>query len=159
MADSDVEAFTVDIGDSGHHGHEDHAHESGVMRPVDQVRDMILQRVRSLVPIELHLQEAYGCVLASDVAAELDLPGFSSSAMDGFAVRASDITAAMVDEPVALRIVGRAPVGQPPGGTVGSGEAIRIATGAPVPAGADCIAPIEHCVVEGETVHVLKVFR
>ncbi|HEV8420422.1 MAG TPA: gephyrin-like molybdotransferase Glp [Actinomycetota bacterium] len=158
MADSDVEAFTVDIGGSAQHDHGNHAHESGPMRSVDEVRDMILQRVRTLAPIELHLQEAYGCVLASDVAAELDIPAFSSSAMDGFAVRASDVSAAMVDEPVTLRVVGRAPVGQPPGGTVGSGEAIRIATGAPVPAGADSIVPIEHCVVEGETVHVLKAF-
>jgi molybdopterin molybdotransferase len=159
MADQDIEDFTLDIGDSGHHAHEDHSHDTGAMRSVDEVRDMILQRVRTLVPIELHLQEAYGCVLASDVAAELDIPAFSSSAMDGFAVRASDVTPATVDEPVTLRVVGRAPVGQPPGGTVGSGEAIRIATGAPVPAGSDCIVPIEHCVVEGETVHVLKAFR
>jgi molybdopterin molybdotransferase len=159
MADQDIEDFTLDIGHSGHHAHEDHAHDTGAMRSVDEVRDMILQRVRTLAPIELHLQEAYGCVLASDVAAELDIPAFSSSAMDGFAVRASDVTAATVDEPVTLRVVGRAPVGQSPVGTVGSGEAIRIATGAPVPAGADCIIPIEHCVVEGETVHVLKALR
>ncbi|HEY3210258.1 MAG TPA: gephyrin-like molybdotransferase Glp [Actinomycetota bacterium] len=159
MADPGIEPFPDEIDQSEQRGHDDHGHESGAMRSVDEVRDMILQRVHTLVPIELHLQEAYGCVLASDVAAELDMPAFSSSAMDGFAVRASDVAAAVVDEPVTLRVVGRAPVGQPPGGTVGGGEAIRIATGAPVPAGSDCIVPIEHCVVEGETVHVLKAFR
>src|SRR5205823_6543413 len=105
-----------------------------------------------------HLQEAYGCVLASDVVAELDLPPFSSSGMDGFAVRAADIEAATADEPVALRIAGRAAVGQPPGATVGSGEAVRIATGAPVPAGADAILPVEHTLLQGETVFALRDF-
>src|SRR5919198_1535217 len=156
MADQDVDRYPEVMDAPGSHAHHGHDHDSGAMRSVDEVREAILQRVRTLTPIELHLQEAYGCVLASDVAAELDIPTFSSSAMDGFAVRASDVSGAVVDEPVTLRVVGRAPVGQPPGGTVGSGEAIRIATGAPVPGGSDCIVPIEHCVVEGETVHVLK---
>src|SRR5919197_816005 len=158
MADQDVDRYPEVMDAPGSHAHHGHDHDSGAMRSVDEVREAILQRVRTLTPIELHLQEAYGCVLASDVAAELDIPTFSSSAMDGFAVRASDVSGAVVDEPVTLRVVGRAPVGQPPSGTVGSGEAMRIATGAPVPGGSDCIVPIEHCVVEGETAHVLKAF-
>ena len=129
------------------------------MRSVDEVRATILRRVHTLAPIELHLSEASGCVLATDVIAELDIPTFSSSGMDGFAVRAADVAPAMPEKPVTLRIAGRAPVGGMPDATVGSGEAVRIATGAAIPAGADCIVPIEYCVVQGETVHVLRPFR
>jgi molybdopterin molybdotransferase len=128
------------------------------MRSVEEVRAGILESIRPLSPIELPLQEAFGCVLAHDVKAQLDLPPFTSSAMDGFAVRASDIGAASIDSPVSLRIAGRVRIGRPPEATVGGGEAVQIATGAPIPAGADCVVPVEHCVVEGETVHVLRSF-
>jgi molybdopterin molybdotransferase len=128
------------------------------MRSVLEVRASILDEIRTLAPIELHLQEAYGCVLAADVVAELDIPPFSSSAMDGYAVRSSDVRSTSADAPVALRLAGRAQVGRPPVATVGGGEAIRIATGAPVPAGADCVVPIEHCVAQGALVHVLRPF-
>src|SRR5438132_6054611 len=148
--------FSPELSESPGHGH---GHGSGPMRSVDEVRAAILETVSPLSPIELHLQEAFGCVLATDVAAELDIPAFSSSAMDGFAVRASDIRQASVDRPVTLRLVGRAPVGRPPEVTTGAGEAIRIATGAPVPAGADCIVPIEDAVVEGQSVQVMRPFE
>jgi molybdopterin molybdotransferase len=78
--------------------------------------------------------------------------------MDGFAVRASDVEGATGNDPVTLKIVGRAPVGRHPEATVGAGEAVQIATGAPVPAGADAIVPIEHAVKQGENVHVLRSF-
>jgi molybdopterin molybdotransferase len=76
--------------------------------------------------------------------------------MDGFAVRASDVAAATPDRPASLRIVGRALIGQPPEATVGGGEAVRIATGSPIPAGADCVVPIEQCVLEAEQVLILQ---
>jgi molybdopterin molybdotransferase len=135
-----------------------HAHANGDLRPVDEARERLLERIKPLAPIELPLPEAFGCVLASDVVAELDLPAFSSSAMDGFAVRAADVAQATVHRPVVLRLVGRAPVGIHSEATVGAGEAVAIATGAPVPAGADAIVPIEHAVAQGETVHVLRAF-
>lgn len=124
--------------------------------PVEEARESVLSRIRPIAPIELPLQEAYGCVLARDVVAEADLPTFASSAMDGYAVRASDVAGATGERPVRLRVVGRAPIGRRPEGTVGSGEAVKIATGAPIPAGADCIAPIEVCRVEGDAVVVLE---
>jgi molybdopterin molybdotransferase len=136
----------------------DHGHDGGELRQVDVVRRSILDRIRPLSAIDLPLQEAWGCVLAEVITAEGDIPSFSSSAMDGFAVRASDAADALVDEPVRLRIVGRAPVGEQPQATVGGGEAVRIATGAPIPAGADVVVPIEHCVVQGEEVLVLQAF-
>jgi molybdopterin molybdotransferase len=136
-------------------GHHHFERDSGELRDVDEVRASILEQVQPLAPIELPLQEAFGCVLATDVVAELDIPPFSSSAMDGFAVRASDILPANADEPVALRVAGRVLAGHAPEATVGGGEAIYIATGAPIPAGSDCVVPIEECVEQDGTVRVL----
>jgi molybdopterin molybdotransferase len=158
MAQSSPHRFPDQAVEPDQVGHR-HAHDDGEMRSVDEVRSSILDRMPVLMPIELHLQEAYGCVLAKDVVAELDLPPFSSSAMDGFAVRSFDVAGATTEEPVTLRVVGKAPVGSPPESTVGGGEAVRIATGAPVPAGADAVVPIEHCITQGATVHVLEALQ
>jgi molybdopterin molybdotransferase len=133
-----------------------HAHDDGDMRDVEQARASVLDSIEPLAPIELHLQEAHGCVLAANVLAELDIPGFSSSGMDGFAVRASDVAGAAAASPVSLSVVGRALVGHQPEVTVGAGEAARIATGAPIPAGADAIVPIEQCLVEDQHVQILR---
>ncbi|MFN2591091.1 MAG: gephyrin-like molybdotransferase Glp [Actinomycetota bacterium] len=135
-----------------------HRHVGTDLLPVDEAQKRVLDRTPTLAPIELHLPEAYGCVLAADVVAELDIPTFASSAMDGFAVRASDIALAKRDRPTLLRIVGQAPVGRHSDATVGTDEAVRIATGAPIPAGADCIVPIEYTTYQGEAVHVFRAF-
>jgi molybdopterin molybdotransferase len=144
-------------GQQGQHGH-DHGHGDEPMRSVEEVRGSILAEVAPLEPFELPLAEAYGCVLAGDVTSPLDLPPFDSSAMDGFAVRARDIEDASVDEPASLRIVGRVLMGREPDVAVGHGEAVRIATGAPVPRGADAIVPIEHALVQGESALVMRTF-
>jgi len=64
--------------------------------------------------------------------------------MDGYAVRAADVAEATAERPVELKVVGRALIGQRPDATVGMGEAVKIATGAPIPGGADAIVPIEN---------------
>src|SRR5207302_6176113 len=107
-------------------------------------RSRLLDRIQPLAPIELPLQEAYGCVVAQDVVSRVSLPEFSSSAMDGYACRSADVAGATAERPVELRIVGRARIGQRPEATGGGHEAVRIDTGAPIPAGADCVVPIEH---------------
>jgi molybdopterin molybdotransferase len=147
-----------DPGPGGHDGHDGHDHGGDDLRSVEDVRRWILERVPTLQPIELPLQEAHGCVMAADVAAQMDLPPFSSSAMDGFAARAADIAEASPQSPVPLRIVGRVAAGQQPGATVGYSECVRIATGAPVPAGADTIVPVEQTALQGEGVLILKAF-
>jgi molybdopterin molybdotransferase len=135
-----------------------HDHDAGEgLRPVEEVRASILSRVHPLTPIDLPLTDAYGCVVAADVVSRVDLPEFASSAMDGFAVRASDVVGASPSSPVELKLVGRALIGQRPEATVGSGEAIRIATGAPIPGGADAIVPVENAeVVDGELVRLFE---
>lgn len=129
----------------------DHDSAEGLL-PVDEARTRVLDRIRPLSPLRLPLSEAYGCVVAEDVVAEGDLPEFASSAMDGFAVRASDVEGAGPSRPIELKIVGRALIGHRPEGTVGAGEAIRIATGAPIPAGADCVVPVENAIEDGEEI-------
>jgi molybdopterin molybdotransferase len=121
---------------------------------VDDARSAILDATDPLQPIDLPLAEAYGCVAAADVVTEYDMPPFSSSEVDGFAARSADIVAASVEKPVRLRISGWAQAGRPPEVTVGWGEAVRIAAGAAVPAGADCVVPGEFAEVEGEEVLV-----
>lgn len=97
---------------------------------------------------------ADGCVLGISLAAELDLPPFDNSAMDGYAVRAGDLAAASKEHPVRLRLVGEAPAGKPSAAVVGSGEAVRILTGGPVPAGADAVVIQEKTERDGDSVLV-----
>jgi molybdopterin molybdotransferase len=134
-----------------------HDHDSGEgLLSVDDARDRVLSRIQPLSPLRLPLTDALGCVVAEDIVAGLDLPEFASSAMDGFAVRASDVEDASPSQPTELKVVGRALIGHRPEGTVGAGEAIRIATGAPIPAGADCVVPIENVTDGEEIVRVLQ---
>ena len=121
---------------------------------VDDARSAILDATDPLQPIDLPLAEAYGCVAAAEVVTEYAMPPFSSSELDGFAARSADIVAASEEKPVRLRISGWAQAGRPPEVTVGWGEAVRIAAGAAVPAGADCIVPGGSAEVEGEEVLV-----
>jgi molybdopterin molybdotransferase len=124
--------------------------------PVDEARARVLDAIQPLAPLELPLTEAHGCVSAESVIAAESLPAFASSAMDGFAVRSSDVAEARPERPAELKIVGRALMGRRPETTVGGGEAVAIATGAPIPAGADTIVPIENAEGHGEVVRLLE---
>jgi molybdopterin molybdotransferase len=127
----------------------DHDSPEGLVS-VEDARHRVLSQVQPLAPLQLPLTDAYGCVVAQDVLATHDLPEFASSAMDGFAARASDVAGATASHPRELKIVGRALIGHEPDGTVGAGETMHIATGAPVPAGADVIVPIENADIDGD---------
>jgi molybdopterin molybdotransferase len=94
-------------------------------------------------------------VLAVDVQSADDVPGFDSSAMDGFAVRAQDTSGATDEQPVSLRIVGESRAGAPASVSLSAGEAIRISTGAVLPGGADAVVRIENCRELDENVAVL----
>lgn len=110
---------------------------------VDEALAAILERVPVLDAEEVPVLEALGRVLAEDVRADLDVPPFDNSAMDGFAVRAEDTVGATVDRPVRLRVTADLPAGRVPSTRVGPGEAIRIMTGAPMPEGADAVIRVE----------------
>ncbi len=113
------------------------------MLSVDEALQHILHDLQPL-PVELApLDEGLGRVLAEDLIAAIDLPPFANSSMDGFALRAADLHGASADAPVQLEVVMDIPAGAAPEGTLGPGQAARIMTGAPLPAGADAIAPVE----------------
>jgi len=104
---------------------------------VDQARSRLLADLRPLAAWEcVATRSALGRVLAADVVAPFDVPAEDSAAMSGFALRAGDIAG---QQPVDLIVVGRAVGGRPFSGIVGPGQAVRIATGAVIPAGADAV--------------------
>ncbi|TMC44596.1 MAG: molybdopterin molybdotransferase MoeA [Chloroflexi bacterium] len=105
----------------------------------DDALARILDGVPALPTVEAPLLDALGLVLAEDVAADHDVPPFRNSAMDGYAVRGDDVASA----PVELRVVGEIAAGGFPQGEVGPGQAMRIMTGAPMPAGADTVVRFE----------------
>ncbi|HRF97447.1 MAG TPA: hypothetical protein PLZ51_19705, partial [Aggregatilineales bacterium] len=90
------------------------------------------------------LVAGYNRILAQDITATFSLPPFANSSMDGYAVRAEDITTATAETPVSLTVVMDIPAGVFPQGTLKAGEAARIMTGAPIPHGATAIIPVEN---------------
>jgi molybdopterin molybdotransferase len=90
------------------------------------------------------LEEALGRVLAEDIKAARDIPGFDRSTMDGYAVRAASTYGASEAGPAYLTVVGSVPMGRRPDHAVGAGQASRIATGGMLPAGADSVVMLEH---------------
>jgi molybdopterin molybdotransferase len=133
-----------------------HDHDTGApLVPLDEALTRALSRVRRLPPADLPLAEAHGSVLAADVAAPMDLPPFTSSAMDGFAVRSTDVAGAAPDRPVALSLAGAVRMGFPADSGVGPGQAVAVPTGGVVPEGADAVVPIEQTVPEADRVLVL----
>jgi molybdopterin molybdotransferase len=113
------------------------------MISVEEHRDRILAAVRRLPPREVVLEEALGCVLAEDVTAALSLPGFTNSAMDGYAVRSADVAGASESSPLELPVAGDIPAGSTTRLSLAPGQALRIMTGAPLPEGADAVVPVE----------------
>ena len=113
------------------------------MLSVTEYRDRLLAAIEPLAEIELPLAEVNGCVLREDVAAPWPLPSFDNSSMDGYAVLSADIAQATENSPVELVVIDDIPAGYRSLETLQSGQAIRIMTGAPVPAGADCVVPVE----------------
>jgi len=95
---------------------------------------------------DLPLPDAVGRTIASDVVAVRALPGFASSAMDGFAVRAEDLAGATAAAPVALPVLAESRAGEPSDRALEPGRTIRIATGAVIPEGADAVVPYEDVV-------------
>lgn len=113
------------------------------MQPLTEVRAEVLARCERLGADDVSPVGALGHVLAADVVAEADVPGFASSAMDGFAVRSADVAGATEAVPVVLEVIDTVMAGRASARSVGQRQAIRIMTGAPVPDGADAIVPVE----------------
>jgi len=124
------------------------------MLSYDEALSQILGKVQSLPPVETALSEALGLVLAEDVVSPLALPPFANSAMDGYAVRASDIQDATPESPVTLPVVGEVAAGAISPPALPPGAVLRIMTGAPLPEGADAVVPVEDTEASGEQVRI-----
>ena len=103
----------------------------------------IMAAIRPVPPRELTLADALGAVLVDDVTARWPLPSFDNSAMDGYAVRAADVATASEDHPILLAVDGEIAAGDTGRRDLVPGTVIRIMTGAPMPAGADAVVPVE----------------
>jgi len=113
----------------------------------DEAAAVVLERVPVLGVERVHLREAWGRVLAEDLAGDAPLPPFPSSAVDGYAVRAADAGKT-------LRVLGESAAGRPFDGTVAPGAAARILTGGVLPDGADCVVMVEDVRLSGDQVTV-----
>ncbi|MBK8592597.1 MAG: hypothetical protein IPN77_26465 [Sandaracinaceae bacterium] len=109
--------------------------------------------LRDVAPLEAEtvpLPVAFGRVLAEDVAARMDSPPFANSAMDGYAVRAEDLTEALTEAPVRLPVMGESSAGGTQRPVCPAGAAVRIFTGAALPHGADAVVLQEDVTREGD---------
>lgn len=124
--------------------------------PLEEARQLIAEACPPIVRSErVRLVDANGRVAAADVQSTRDVPPFSRAGMDGFAVRAEDTFGASRYEPKVLRVVDKVYTGQVPTRSVEPGTAIEIATGAPMPQGADAVVMVEETELSGTDVRVL----
>ena len=110
------------------------------------VSEALERLLSTLTPVEMELvplKGAAGRVISEEIKSDIDLPLFTNSSMDGFALRAEDVQGANPDNPVTLSIVEDIPAGKKPVKEIAENQASRIMTGAPVPRGADAVIPIE----------------
>jgi molybdopterin molybdotransferase len=111
---------------------------------VEEARKGVIDAIGGPVGTEaIPTADALGRVLAAPAVAAVSLPPWDNSAMDGYAVRAADTTAASDEDPVRLTVTGDVPAGRAANEPVQPGAAFRIATGAPIPSGADAVVQVE----------------
>ncbi len=125
---------------------------------VDVARERLLSKVNiKLTSEEIPVYDAVGRVLAEDIISPIDYPPYNRSAVDGYAVKSSDVSGASESDPVPLRIVGEIEAGvKPKELAIREGEAALVFTGAELPEGADAVVPIEYVDVAGEYVYVYR---
>lgn len=119
-----------------------------------QIRDALLAGALPVGRETVPLEDAAGRILAGDIAAVEDVPGFDRSPYDGYAFLARDTQEASPEKPVRLRVVDYIAAGDLPHTSLQPGEAARLMTGAPVPEGADAVLPFEKTVFARNTVEI-----
>jgi len=128
------------------------------IKRVEEARAIMLQHLTpQLEAEEVPLVSALGRVLAEEVRADADIPGFSRSTVDGYAVRARDTFGASDGLPAYLTVIGEIKMGEATSLSLRAGETARVATGGMLPAGADAVAMLEHVeLLDERTIGVLK---
>jgi molybdopterin molybdotransferase len=113
------------------------------MLSVTDAIQIVKERTRALPSESVALEGVLGRYLAEDIVADSGLPPFDRSQMDGYAIRAADVQSAAKDAPARLKLVGESAAGRGWHHEMNAGQAVRIMTGAPVPAGADSVQQVE----------------
>ncbi|MDO9350859.1 MAG: molybdopterin molybdotransferase MoeA, partial [Deltaproteobacteria bacterium] len=126
------------------------------MITVEEALEQILSHIQPLGFEKVSILDALGRVIAEDMIAPRDLPPYDNSGMDGYAVRHEDIQAASEKSPVRLEVIEDLRAGFVSEKKVQKGQAIRIMTGAPIPKGADTVAPVEETERGNGFVFILK---
>ncbi len=126
------------------------------MISVDEALNKVLSHIQPLGFEKVSILDALGRVIAEDMIAPRDLPPYDNSGMDGYAVRHEDIQAASEKSPVRLEVIEDLRAGFVSEKKVQKGQAIRIMTGAPIPKGADTVAPVEETERGNGFVFILK---
>ena len=121
---------------------------------LEDAQRLIVEAIRATAAERVPIDRAAGRVLAESAVASVELPPFTSSAMDGFAVRAEDAGLG-----AHLRIVGESAAGAPAGVELEAGTAIQISTGAVLPTGADAVVPVESADLDGSEIVVRAVLE
>jgi len=124
------------------------------MRSVEEHQRVVAGLLSRRPAVTVTISDTLGLVLADDVVAPLSLPGFDNSAMDGYAVVAEDISGATAEGPVLLPVAADIPAGRTDPLTLTPGTAHRIMTGAPLPAGATAVVPVESTNGATDTVEI-----
>ncbi len=124
------------------------------MLSVEKALERILREFHPLEPERVPILEALDRVLAEDVCANVDIPPYANSSMDGYAVQAADTAGVSREAPVRLLVVGGVPAGYVSEKEVTPGTTICITTGAPIPPGADGVVRVEDTEAEGEWVTI-----
>lgn len=141
----------IRIKDNGSTGFMSKQYAAKDMINVEEALEQILGFAHILPPEQIDMLDTVGRVLAEDVVSDIDIAPFDNSAMDGFAIIASDAEEARADNPIKLAIVGAIGAGETYVPPLKDGQALRIMTGAPMPKGADTVVKIEDTEVLGET--------
>lgn len=113
------------------------------MISLEEARELVLSHVSALETEEVSVLEVIGRVAAEDLASDIDIAPFAHSAMDGFAMRAAQLEDASPEHPVELDVVAEVPAGSFYDGELADDQCVRIMTGAPLPAAADCMVKYE----------------
>jgi len=128
-----------------------------VLTPIHEAQRVFLAALRHIPPqVHVATPQAVGLYAAQDVVSPVDVPPFDRAAFDGYAVRSVDTLGASRTNPMMLKVVGRALPGAPFKGAVGPGEAVEVATGAPLPTGADAVVPYEEAARRGDYIEVYR---
>ena len=149
---SDDVLMSKSVPDVRMHGFSSRTSVADALAWLDRILDEKADRPTEVVP----LTESAGRVLAQDVISSINVPQFTRSMMDGYAVRAADVAGASAYNPLTVREVGASLPGRPFEGRLSPGDAVRIMTGAPLPNGADAVLRIEYVERSGATVRALS---